>query len=124
MKSSTMIAGAVVAVAALAGVMYSISMPKQSKQQSVHPNDVITQWICVAQNETHDFSVRVGDLAKAEEFKCPECGSIEVFRALPCPKCERFYPIGRYNASPSNCLYCGEVLPGSSINIFHGQEGH
>lgn len=124
MKASAVAVGGLVAVAIAAAVVFNMYKAPKASDETVHPSDKTISWVCVAQDETHDFTMTVGELAKAKEIVCPECGSHEVFRALPCPKCGRHYPIGQYNASPTHCMYCNEPLPGAGINVFHGQEGH
>lgn len=123
MKKAAIFGGALAVVAIAAVVSYFLTVSPR-KQTHTHPSDMSTQWVCIAQDEPHDFLITVRDLAKAGGVTCPVCGSDEVFRALPCPKCGKFYPIGQYNASPTNCMYCGEELPGKDVSTFHSHEGH
>lgn len=122
MKSSLIVGAGALVVAAAAIVGY-ISMKPHKAKQSSNPSDRMSQWVCVAKTETHDFNIRVGDLAKVSVV-CPDCGSTEVWRALACPNCGRHYPVGRYNASPEFCAHCNEPLPGATVDVFHSHEGH
>lgn len=124
MKTSVVAAVGGLAALGIAGaIIFSMSKTPTETTQTAHPNDRSVYWVCIGGDEFHDFEMTVGELAKFDGH-CPECGSEEVFRALPCPECGRHYPIGSYNASPTHCKYCDAELPGGTINIFHGQEGH
>lgn len=119
---------ALVAIAA-AGTIYVFSINPTEEDPTndpTHPLNQSSEWVCLAQDETHDFTLTVREIAEQSDtgVTCPECGSGEVMRALPCPECGRHYPVARYNASPKYCLYCNAELPGADISIFHGQEGH
>ncbi|RNC80734.1 MAG: hypothetical protein ED559_02695 [Phycisphaera sp.] len=117
----------VLVLAAVAGSIFVFSMKPSTNRDSVHPLDTVQLWICLAEEEPHDFSLTVRELAALSDVgvKCPTCGASEdLSRALECPECGRHYPAGRYNASPTHCLHCNAELPGAEINIFHGHEGH
>lgn len=124
MKSSVVVGGAVALVLIASVVSYFTTVSTSRTSKNIHPSDMQTMWVCVGQDETHDFTITVRDLAKPGGVVCPVCGSEEVSRALPCPKCGRYYPVGRYSASPTNCMYCGEELPGKDVSTFHSHEGH
>jgi len=123
MKSSAIIGIGIAVVAAASIVGYISTRPPATDSTSADPNDRMSQWVCVAKTETHDFEIRVGDLAKIDVV-CPVCGSTEVWRALACPNCGRHYPVGRYNASPEFCAHCNEPLPGAAVDVFHSHAGH
>ena len=88
------------------------------------PGNQIRLWVCLAEEEPHDFKLTVSEEAKMNGVVCPVCDSTDVFRAGACPSCGRFYPIGRYNASPSHCMHCGSELPGKDVSTLHSHGGH
>lgn len=117
----------VLVLAAIAGAVIVSTLKPSTDRDLAHPLDMVQLWICLAQDEPHDFSMTVRELAEhsGKSVHCPTCGaSEELSRALECPECGRHYPVGRYNASPTHCLHCNAELPGAEINIFHGHEGH
>ncbi|MFI4872502.1 MAG: hypothetical protein ACIARQ_11880 [Phycisphaerales bacterium JB061] len=118
------IAGVALVLLIGASVTYFLSVnPTQNNSMSPHNQE--THWICLAENEPHDFVLTVREIAQFPDgVTCPDCGSNDVMRAYPCQECGRHYPIGRYNASPSNCMHCGAELEGGDISVFHGSEGH
>jgi len=125
MKSSAIIAiGVGVVVAASVFGYFSLNQRSGTPEIITNPSDFTVYWICVGGAEPHDFSMTVGEMAKMKVMKCPVCGSEDVFRALPCPSCGKYYPIGRYNASPKECMYCHAKLPGGDISTFHNHGGH
>ncbi|MCA9272085.1 MAG: hypothetical protein KDA31_03460 [Phycisphaerales bacterium] len=88
------------------------------------PGNQIRLWVCLAQDEPHDFKMTVSEEAKANGVVCPVCDSTYVFRAAACPSCGRYYPVGRYNASPTTCMHCGAELPGKDVSTLHSHGGH
>ncbi|PHQ81566.1 MAG: hypothetical protein COB69_03995 [Phycisphaera sp.] len=111
-------------VLAGAGVVYFMTTGTPGTQ-SKHPLDMESQWICLAENEPHDFILTIREISQFPDgVTCTVCSSAEVSRAFPCTNCDRHYPIGRYNASPANCMHCGFRLDGADISVFHGSEGH
>lgn len=123
MKTPWIFGGAVAVVAIASFVSYSLTVSPK-KPSSDHPSERDVLWVCVAENETHDFSLKVRQLADEANLHCPVCDSIEIFRAMACPECGRHYPIGRYSASPTNCMYCNAELPGKDVSTFHAHAGH
>ncbi|GAB5496824.1 MAG: hypothetical protein Phyf2KO_19040 [Phycisphaerales bacterium] len=125
MKTLSIVLGLLVLVA-IGGAVFVLTMGPGNQSDSTHPLDTTQLWVCLAQDEPHDFSLTVRELAAVSKVgvACPTCNSEEVSRALECPGCGRHYPAGRYNASPTHCLHCNAELPGADVSIFHGSEGH
>lgn len=123
MKASRLIAVLALTAIFLAALGALVSCDSQSST-GTEPGDQIRLWICLAEQEPHDFKMTVSEEAKMNGVVCPVCDSIEVFRAGACPTCGRYYPIGRYNASPETCMHCGSDLPGKDVNTLHSHGGH
>ena len=120
--------GALVVLAAISLASLTSCGDSKDKPRSTEPRDQIRLWICLAEQEPHDFKMTVAEEAKAVKtdtgIVCPICGSSDIFRAGACPSCGRHYPIGRYNASPENCMHCGAELPGRNVSTLHSHGGH
>ena len=89
------------------------------------PADKTILWICLAEDEPHEFSIKVRDLANYPNgVVCPVCGSDDVHRAIACPECGHYIPTGLHGATPETCMFCGAKLAGGKINTFHSKGGH
>ena len=98
MKASRLIA-VVATIAIFLAALGALISCDSKESKSNEPGDQIRLWICLAEQEPHDFKMTVSEEAKMNGVVCPVCDSIEVFRAGACPTCGRYYPIGRYNAT-------------------------
>lgn len=125
MKQTLIVVLVVLVLVAVGGTIYVLSIDPTGREDANHPLNQVSEWICLAGEEPHDFTMTVREIAQAQDgVVCKICGSTEVSRALPCPECGRHYPVGRYNASPTNCFHCGAELPGKDFSVFHSHEGH
>jgi ribosomal protein L37AE/L43A len=117
---------ALVLVLVLAGGVVAYYLSSNSEEsKSISPLDKESEWICLAENDPHDFVLTTRQISQFKDgVVCPTCNSANVQSALACPDCGRHYPAGRYNASPSNCMHCDAVLPGGTISTFHSGGGH
>ena len=123
MKQSALIIALVMVLGGAVAVYFMSTRTPRTESNS--PLDIKSEWICLAENEPHDFILTIREIAQFEDgVICPVCQSEDVMRAFPCHECDRHYPIGRYNASPENCMYCDAELDGGAISVFHGSEGH
>ncbi len=123
MKASRLITLATLLLLSAAAVTAMVSCGDTDNDAQA-PGNQIRLWVCLAEEEPHDFKLTVSEEAKMNGVVCPVCDSIDVFRAGACPSCGRFYPIGRYNASPSHCMHCGSELPGKDVSTLHSHGGH
>lgn len=119
------IALAIVAVACVAGAV-AVTLMTRGGGAGDESLDRPTMWVCRDEQCTHEFIITLGSMSQQQgadltgRVECPECGSKDTARAMPCHSCARHLELWGHGQLPPLCPHCGHETDDHA----HGPDTH